>query len=173
MFLRQHRAEILKFWQDHGDELTMAEYNLNWKTIDNFLFESGVKARRRIHVNQQIDYRKVLDTARAARADAHAALQKINELEARGSGVSTKKLEDNSERLVLLAQIAQAHATETGKKVKNLEGQYQQFVELVSDQVMRKFLIPLLRHTIQIPPEMDHLPENTKDIDRLLETTPK
>jgi len=173
MYLRQHRGEILKFWQDHGDELTMAEYNLNWKTIDNFLFESGVKARRRVHVNQLIDYRKVLDTARAARADAHAALQRVNDLTARGSESSSQRLEDNSGKLVLLAQIAEANATETSKKVKALEGQYQQFVELVADQVMRKFLIPLLRHAIEMPPELDKPLENTNDIDRLLESIKK
>ena len=178
MFLKHHRDEILSFWQANGDSSTMAEFNMQPHTLNDFLLRNGIKteiipkAKRQRMENAEAlsvahraeanaalaleklnnsDYGKWLDATRKAEAKAGIALQKVNELES--------LIKDNNgtgnDQALLIAQIAKEASIQTKARVENLEEKYGQFIELIADQLTRRFFIPLLKATIQLPSEFN------------------
>jgi hypothetical protein len=202
MFLKNHRDEILDFWQVNGDEATMIEYTLTPATLDSFLRKSGITIRNSIEVNRksirakkrflkvscekvrtegetdyakilnaacqaeanvtlaleklkETDYAKMLDAARKAEANASIAMQRVKELEQ----LIINRNEPDNNRALMVAQIAKEGNMETRAKVNDLEAQYEEFVNLVANQLMNKFFIPLLRGMIKLPPEFEKKPD--------------
>ena len=64
-----------------------------------------------------------------------------------------------ADRAIARAEIAEQGLRELRREVRELKEQYGDFVPLVADQITRKFFIPLVSGSIELPPELEHKPE--------------
>ena len=68
------------------------------------------------------------------------------------------------EKLNLMAQMAIEGANEARRDVRELKGEYKHFTELVGQQLIEKFFVPVLRSAIKLPPELEEMQKPDLDI---------
>ncbi len=63
------------------------------------------------------------------------------------------------DRAVALAKIAVEGANEARREVRELKSQYSQFTELVGQQLLNNFFVPLLKSVVKLPPFLEAKPD--------------
>ena len=63
------------------------------------------------------------------------------------------------DRAEALAKIAAEGANEARREVRELKSQYSQFTELVAQQLLNNFFVPLLKSVMKLPPFLEAKPD--------------
>lgn len=64
------------------------------------------------------------------------------------------------DRAIYLSEVAKEKADENSHEVARLERQFHQFVPLVANELAEKFFKPLIERTIQLPAELEEMPDS-------------
>lgn len=69
-----------------------------------------------------------------------------------------EKRDTRQDRAEALAEIALESSRETKREVRELQSQYEQFTEIVCQQLIDRFFLPLLKSVIKIKPSLELKP---------------